>query len=91
MRSRKRASCFLDRLRLVGDLPVGPAEDPPALVHQAVLAEELVLVTRGPFGVGDVPGQAVDLEGHALVDGSQGVVDQSAIAEDMQDGELMCQ
>ena len=40
-------------------------------MDQAVLPEELVLVVGDAFGVGDVPGQAVDLEGHALVDRPQ--------------------
>src|SRR5262249_15278335 len=68
---------------VVGDLPIGPPEDAPALVDQAVLPQEVVLEFLDRDGVRQVPLQSVDLERDLLVRRSQGVIDEAASPVDV--------
>ena len=80
---------FLDALWFGGQLAVRPTEDPPALVDEAVLPEKAVLELFDSDGIGMVPRQAVDLKGNMLVQRTQGIIDEAAIAIDVFDGILM--
>src|SRR5262249_35920036 len=73
------------------NLPIGPPEDAPALVNQAVLSQEIVLVLVDGDGVRKVPLQPIDLERNLLLRRSQGVIDKTASPVDVFDRILVSQ
>ena len=46
---QEQGKLFLDLLGFLADLSIGPTEDPPALVDQAVLPEQVVLIALRSF------------------------------------------
>jgi hypothetical protein len=75
---QEEGQLFLDALRLMGNLAVGPAEDAPALMDEAVLPQQIVLVLLRRHHLGDVPGQAIDLESDLLSPGAERQVHEPA-------------
>ena len=67
---QEQCELLLDLLGLIGDLPVGPAKNPPSLVDQAVLLEKSSSYLAIRSASGNVPGQPVDFKCHPLVERS---------------------
>ncbi len=85
---QKQGELLLDTFRLMGDLAIGPTEDLPTGVDEAVLLQQVVFVLRYGRGIRYVPGETIDLEGNPLVAGSQRVIDEAISLEDVLDRAL---